>query len=102
MASTLRGKAFPQDGKTDDPAATLEMLFPEPHRDKSIARAFGITTRMARYLRQGKHWTDGRKAQLALLLAQLASEQALVARLNELECQLAELRRLVRVGRAWE
>jgi hypothetical protein len=62
---------------------------------------------MARYLRQGKHWTDGRKAQLALLFAQLTpgpalSERALMDRLNELEGQLAELRRLARVGRGWE
>src|SRR6185437_9960111 len=35
----------------------LDRLVPAPNRDKTIARMFGVSVRMAVYLRAGQHWT---------------------------------------------
>jgi hypothetical protein len=104
MASTLIRNDFSEKRNelAADAGLALERLFAGPHRDKRIAQAFGITVRMAQYLRQGKHWTHERFLQLAALQDAAPPEQTLEDRLNELERELATLRRLLRIGRGWE
>jgi hypothetical protein len=120
MASVSSGSVVSERGNDigRNAGRALDALVIGPHRDKRIARLFGITPRMARYLRIGKHWTIERLALASSLFGEefdrllvnaqllvsepMLSQQALADRLNELETQLAELRRLVRVGRAWE
>jgi hypothetical protein len=46
----------------------LDYLFAGPHRDKRIAQAFNITTRMAKYLCSGNRWTLARYEQARELL----------------------------------
>jgi hypothetical protein len=48
--------------------AALDRLYPGPHRDKLIARDFGVSVRMAQYLRTGQHWTIDHLAQASALL----------------------------------
>jgi hypothetical protein len=37
--------------------AALDAMIPDANRDKIIARLFGVSVRMAQYLRCGKCWT---------------------------------------------
>ncbi len=90
----------------------LDVLTAGPHQDKRIARLFGVTPRMARYLRAGKHWTIERLALASALLGHdfnlhliarfvpepLRSDKALDVRLSEVERQLAELRNALQRG----
>lgn len=84
----------------------LDTLFPGPNRDKRIARKFGVSVRMAKYLRTGNHWTVRRLAQAADLFgdawdAALSKPetnwrhnlemQEIEARLARLEKQLVEM-----------
>jgi hypothetical protein len=46
----------------------LDALIPEKNRDKVIARMFGVTTRMARYLRAGQCWTVERLSLASTIL----------------------------------
>src|SRR4051812_38259451 len=48
-------------------AHALDRLIGGPHRDKVVARAFGVSVRMAKYLRSGKHWTTERLSQASRL-----------------------------------
>lgn len=99
MTSDMGGNVVSEGG--NEFGLALETLFAGPHRDKLIAQAFGITPRMVRYLRRGKHWTLERKAQLDALLDNAKrlvpepalSNQALMERLGEIERQYAELQR---------
>ena len=73
MARVRKGKSFAQEGKmTFDfglrAGSALDRLVPGPHRDKSIARLFGISVRMAKYLRAGEHWTADRLSQASAVL----------------------------------
>lgn len=52
----------------------LDALFPEQNRDKAIARLFGVSTRMARYLRAGDRWTLERLAFASNALGQKFNE----------------------------
>jgi hypothetical protein len=47
--------------------AALDGSYSGPHRDKRIARDFGVSVRMAQYLRAGQHWTTERLAQASAL-----------------------------------
>jgi len=40
----------------------------ERNRDKAVARMFGVSLRMAKYLREGKHWTVDRLQMASALL----------------------------------
>jgi hypothetical protein len=51
--------------------AALDALIPEKNRDKVIARMFGVSPRMARYLRAGERWSVER---LSLASAALGRE----------------------------
>ena len=82
MASGQEGKDLAQKGKDLAPngnapmtadygrraAAALDLLIPGPHRDKAIARLFGTSVRMAKYLRSGRHWTAERLSQASRAL----------------------------------
>lgn len=86
-------------------ASALDLLLPAPHRDKTIARLFGVSVRMAKYLRAGRHWTLARLGQASAMLgdafdaaltpsAQHYSEMAELAhRLAQLEAWRAEILR---------
>jgi hypothetical protein len=49
-------------------AVAIDSLLPGPHKDKRVARLFGVSVRLAQYLRQGKHWTVDRMSQASRLL----------------------------------
>lgn len=49
-------------------AAALDELLPGAHRDKTVARMFNCSVRMAQYLRAGQHWTAGRLSQASAVL----------------------------------
>lgn len=44
-------------------AHALDLIFPGRHKNKRVARAFGISVRLAKYLRAGKRWHSERLAQ---------------------------------------
>jgi hypothetical protein len=50
--------------------AALELLVNGPHRDKLIARMFGVSIRMAQYLRAGKCWTVDRLSTASAVLGE--------------------------------
>jgi len=75
MNSDDKGNGFAQEGKESmaadygqRAATALDLLIPGPHRDKSVARKFGVSVRMAKYLRAGKHWTAERFTQASAVL----------------------------------
>lgn len=74
-----------------------------PNADKIVAGAFGISVRMARYLRSGLHWTTERLTQASRAFknfdAYLAAPDQLHTRLDELEQELADLRSMLGGGR---
>lgn len=49
-------------------ATALNLLIPGPHRDKLIARKFGISPSTAKLLRRGKRWTAERLSQASSVL----------------------------------
>lgn len=71
-----------------------------PNADKIVAGAFGISVRMARYLRNGLFWTTERLNQASGAFKNfdgyLAAPDQLHARLDELEHELADLRAMLR------
>lgn len=96
-------------------AMALDALIPAPHRDKTIARLFGISPRMAKYLRRGQFWTTDRLTQASAALgaafdaalyspvssAQHYSEMAdFEDRLARLEARIAEVDRGADAGLA--
>lgn len=82
-------------------ALALDRCIPGPNRDKAVARLFGVSVRMAQYLRRGQHWTAERLSQASGALAgfdQYIATPNVHARLDELEAEIATLRRDLRVG----
>lgn len=79
-------------------ALALNFLVSGPHRDKRIARIFGCSTRMARYLCDGRHWSLGRLNQASQKLPEFETYLAnpLAAKADaltkELDRILSELR----------
>lgn len=49
-------------------AMALNQLLPGEHRDKTVARMFNVSVRMAKYLRTGQHWTIDRLSQASAVL----------------------------------
>src|SRR5678815_1149880 len=85
-----------------------DSLVPGPHRDKSVARLFGVSVRQAKYLRIGRYWTVDRLTQASAVLGaafdaalyspvssgQHYSEMAGIEdRLTRLEARIAEVDR---------
>jgi hypothetical protein len=73
MTSTGKGNDVAQEGSAamsadygQRAATALDQLIPGPHRDKAVARLFGVSVRFAKYLRAGRHWTTGRLAQASV------------------------------------
>lgn len=81
-------------------ARALDLSTSGPHRDKIIARAMNISTRTVQYLRSGQHWTTDHLNRASAAFknfdAYLASPEQLHARLDEMENELSELRRMLR------
>src|SRR5215469_678637 len=91
----------------------LDQLIPDQNRDKHVARIFGVSVRMAQYLRCGKCWTVER---LSVACAVFGDEFAklvwglvpqpppldeMLRRFDRLEQQLENLLSEVRRGRNW-
>jgi hypothetical protein len=104
MASEPSGKIIANRGKggqmTADygqrAALALDRCVTGPNRDKTVARLFGVSVRMARYLRCGQHWTADRLSQASAALStfdQYISAPNLHQRLDALEAELGDLRR---------
>lgn len=78
----------------------LDRLVPGPHRDKRIARMFGVSPRMARHLRCGQHWTIDRLSQASAMIqgfdSFIASPEQLHARIEELRQQIDDLAAVIR------
>jgi hypothetical protein len=74
MTSDLKGNVFAYQGNdfAQNAGYALDLLVGEriaaQNRDKAVARMFGISLRMAKYLREGKHWTVGRLMTASALL----------------------------------
>jgi hypothetical protein len=82
-------------------AMALERCIPGPNRDKAIARLFGVSDRMARYLRCGQHWTAERLTQASKAITdfdEYISAPNIRAKIDRLEADLAEVKRLIREG----
>ena len=115
MASGEEGKDLAQKGNgrmTADygqrAGIALDRLVAGPHRDKTVARLFGVSVRMAKYLRAGQHWTADRLTQASAMLgaafdaalytpvssATHYSEMAAISeRLDRLEARFVEMDR---------
>lgn len=120
MARRAKGNTVAQEGNvTADygirAATALDSLVPGPHRDKNVARLFGVSVRQAKYLRTGRHWTVDRLTQASAMLgtafdaalyspassAQHYSEMADIEdRLARLEARIAEVDRGANAGLA--
>lgn len=77
-------------------ALALDRCVTGPNRDKAVARLFGVSVRMARYLRCGQHWTAERLTQASAALQgfdQYIATPNIHARLDALEAELAALRK---------
>jgi hypothetical protein len=74
MTSDMKGSAFAYQGNdfAQNAAYALNLLVGERiaarNRDKAVARMFGVSLRMAKYLREGKHWTVDRLTLASALL----------------------------------
>lgn len=81
-------------------ARALDLSVPGPNRDKLIARAMNISTRTVQYLRSGQHWTTDHLNRASTAFknfdAYLASPEQLHARLDEMEQEILDLRRILR------
>jgi hypothetical protein len=82
-------------------ALALNSLVPGPHRDKSIARIFDCSVRLAQYLRAGQHWTIDR---LNIASQRIIGFDAYLAspdfhtRLDQIARELDEIRSNLRGG----
>lgn len=80
-------------------AAALNDLLPGQHRDKRVARKFGVSLRTAKYLRAGQHWTTERLSQASALLGKAfdaaiyrpASDEQHNSEMDEIAGRLARL-----------
>lgn len=82
-------------------ALALDRCIPGPHRDKTVARLFGVSVRMAQYLRRGQHWTADRLTQASEAFKQFDNYIAspnIAARLDEMEAELRALRQDIKAG----
>ena len=82
-------------------ALALERCIPGPNRDKAVARLFGVSVRMAQYLRRGQHWTADRLTQASAALQgfdQYISAPNIHQRLDAMEAELIELRQHLRAS----
>lgn len=84
-------------------ADALNQLLPGEHRDKTVARLFDCSVRMAKYLRAGQHWTAERLSQASSLFGSMFDEMLvsgpeLHRRMDALETEIAELRRSIKNG----
>lgn len=96
-------------------ALALDRCIPGQNRDKVVARLFGVSVRMAQYLRCGQHWTTNRLSQASAVLG-IAFDAALYSpapsvqhytemadiegRLARLEARVAEVDRRSNAGLA--
>lgn len=77
-------------------ALALDRCVPGPNRDKAVARLFGVSVRMAQYLRRGQFWTAERLTQASTALQgfdQYISAPNIHQRLDALEAELSALRK---------
>lgn len=82
-------------------ALALDRCIPGPNRDKAVARLFGVSVRMAQYLRRGQHWTTERLTQASAALQsvdQYISAPNIHQRLDAMEAELTELRQHLKVS----
>lgn len=80
-------------------ALALDRCIPGPNRDKAVARLFGVSVRRAQYLRRGQFWTAERLSQASAALErfdQYISSPNLIARIDELEAEIADIRTYLR------
>jgi len=100
VASEQKGKRGQGDCPVSDygqrAATALDQLLPGPHRDKTVARLFGVSVRFAKYLRAGRHWTTHRLSQASAALGQafdaaLTPEAQHYSEMAELAVRLAQL-----------
>lgn len=86
MARTPRRNGFAKMRNViaDRAALALDRGYPGAHRDKRIARDFGISTRTAQYLRAGQCWTMERLAQASSILGS-AFDRALYVPVSSVE-----------------
>lgn len=80
-------------------ALALDRCVPGPNRDKAVARLFGVSVRMAQYLRRGQFWTAERLTQASAAMQefdQYIAAPNLHQRLDALQTELEELREQVR------
>ena len=107
MPTTPEGKHLAQGGSGkvsadygQRAAYALDRCVPGPHRDKKVAGIFGVSVRMAKYLRQGHFWTTDRLTQASRALqnfdAYIASPN-IHQRLDALEAEIVALRQQIRV-----
>jgi len=76
-------------------AVIIDRLVPGPHRDKTLARIFGCSLRMVKYLRSGRHWTIDRLNQASAKIVgfdEALSTPNLHLRLDEIEREINEIR----------
>lgn len=81
-------------------AAALNELLPGRHGDKTLARVFGCSLRLAQYLRRGQCWTADRLTQASREFgvafdALLISPEALNDRLDRMDAEIANLRKQI-------
>jgi hypothetical protein len=74
VTSDMKGNSFAYQGNDFAGNAGLALDFlvgqriAERNRDKAVARMFGVSLRMAKYLREGKHWSVPRLTMASALL----------------------------------
>jgi hypothetical protein len=90
--------------------AALDAMIPDSNRDKIIARLFGVSVRMAQYLRCGKCWTVERLSTATEILGEEFTNRVwesvleppttdeLLMRFDRLERQVEELLTEMRRG----
>ena len=89
MTSDMKGSVFAFQGNdfARNAAFALDLLIAERiaerNRDKAVARMFGVSLRMAKYLREGKHWT-WESTPMQLVKAEPADDQMAVAAFPDL------------------
>jgi hypothetical protein len=101
MDSGSDGKGFAKTGNRSmsdygmRAGFAITRLVPGPHRDKILARIFGCSDRMVRYLRAGQHWTTDR---LSLASAKIQGFDEAIStpnlhhRLDEIQQEINEIR----------
>jgi len=108
MATGTEGSGVAQKGNgrmTADygqrAAIALDRCITGPHRDKEVARLFGVSVRFAKYLRAGQHWTAERFSQASEKIkgfdAYIASPE-IHSRLDELQAEIDALRAHIQDG----